>query len=419
LKNPNRKLGRGAKIALAGVALAAVVSTPLMAGAASLGNTPFAVKATNASESKFWGIRPFVKGGSATDPSSTSPTTPPVADPNDPLPRTVSMTIDTRLPGCVADQFNLQIWGGTAGGVQQNAQINWGDGATDEAKDGKTYPHSYSAGTYNLTIDGQLQGLYRNVGDNVASAQNCIKSVDHIGSDSGIFTLKGFLYKAANVTYMAPPPPTVTTLRSLLLDATSFNGKVSDWDVSNVTDFTGTFMNATAFNQPLDNWNMSKATSIADMFYGNSNFNQPLNSWNTSAVTNMSGVFKDAPKFNQPLDRWDTSKVDKGMSIMFEGATSFNQDITGWNVSKVQNFTEMFDGAKAFNQPVGAKWRPIAASQVGSMFADASNFKQDLSSWDFSSIPTSEKRSFAARSAMIAEYLPKGIPVQDGLTGVN
>ena len=419
MKNPNRKLGRGAKLALAGVALAAVVSTPLMAGAASIGNTPFAVKATNASESKFWGIRPFVKGSGSTNTGSgtTNPTTPPTT-PADPAARTVSMTIDTRLPGCTADKFNLQVWGDI--NFLPNARINWGDGTTSDVKNGQTYNHSYTdAKQYDLTIDGRLMGLYRNVDEDVAGAQNCIKSVDHLGSDTGMTLLTGFLYKASNVTYMAPPPPTVTNLRSLLLDATSFNGKVSDWDVSNVTDFTGAFMGATSFNQPIDSWNMGKATIIADMFYGASNFNQPLNSWNISKVTNTSGVFKNAVKFNQPLDNWDTSNVDSHMSIMFEGATAFNQDITGWNVSKVKNFTEMFSGATAFNQPIGAKWKPVAANQVGGMFADARSFKQDLSTWNFSSVPDSEKRSFAARSAMIAEYLPQGIPVQDGLTGVN
>ena len=418
MKKQNRKLSQGAKLLLAGAALAAVVSAPLMAGASNLGTAPFAVKATNTSDSKFWAIKPFLRGGSSSEPGSTDPSTPSTpADPNDLTPRTVAMTIDTSLPGCVPSQFNLQIWGDL--GFTQDAQINWGDGNTTVAKDAKTYAHSYGSGTYDLTIDGRLKGIYRNVNDDVAGAQNCIKSVDHIGSDTGISILKGFLYKASNVTSMAPPPSTVTTLNSLLLGATSFNGKVSDWNVSNVTDFTGTFMGATSFNQPINSWNMGKATIIADMFYGASSFNQPLNGWNTSKVSNMSGVFKDAVKFNQPLDNWDTSNVNSHMSIMFEGATAFDQDISGWNVSKVKNFTEMFSGASSFNQPIGTKWKPVAATQVGGMFADASKFKQDLSSWNFSSVPDSEKRSFAARSAMIAGYLPQGIPVQDGLTGVN
>lgn len=418
MKKQNRKLPQGVKLLLAGAALVAVASAPLMAGAASLGNTPFAVRATNVSDNKFWSIKPFVKGSTSTDPVTTDPSTPVTTAPTDSSPKTIAMTIDTRLPGCVADKFNLQVWGDIK--FFPNAEINWGDGsAVTSVKNGDTYAHSYGSGQYNLTIDGTLMGLYRNIDNNTTGANNCIKSVDHLGSETGMTMLRGFLNKAANVQAVAAPPATVTDYNSMLLGATSFNGNVSDWNTSKVTDFTGMFYGATSFNQSVNSWNMSSATSIANMFYGASSFNQPLNGWTTSKVTNMSGIFKNATAFNQPLSNWDTSNVDKGMSIMFEGATSFNQDISGWNVSKVQNFTEMFSGATAFNQPIGTKWKPTAATQVGSMFADATKFKQDLSSWNFSSVADSEKRSFAARSGMIAEYLPKGIPVQDGLTGVN
>jgi surface protein len=36
--------------------------------------------------------------------------------------------------------------------------------------------------------------------------------------------------------------------------ATSFNGDVSGWDVSNVTDMRAMFFNATSFNQDLSQW---------------------------------------------------------------------------------------------------------------------------------------------------------------------
>ena len=37
---------------------------------------------------------------------------------------------------------------------------------------------------------------------------------------------------------------------------------------------------------------------------------------------------------------------------MFEGATDFNQNISSWDVSKVTNMESMFQGANAFNQPI-------------------------------------------------------------------
>jgi len=417
LKKKNRMLGRRSKIALAGLALAAVVSAPLTAGAANLGTTPFAVKATNVQESKFFAVRPFLKTTGTTDPGSspsTGPTSPPATA--DLAKRTVAMTIDTTLPGCVPDKFNLQVWASI--NFFPNAQINWGDGsAPTTVKNGQTYSHSYGSGSYPLTIDGTLQGLYRNTDTADTGANNCIKSVDHMGNDSGMTLLTGFLYNAKNVQSVSAPPTTVTDYRKMFMGATSFNGDVSNWDTSKVTNFEGMFFNASSFNQPVNSWKVGASSQFGDMFYGASQFNQDLNSWDMSQAQNMGGMFTKAASFNGDITSWSTPKATV-MSSMFDGATVFNRDISNWNTAKVQNFSGMFTDAKAFNQPVG-KWNTTSANQVGLMFMDASLFKQDLSSWDFSSVPTTEKHSFAARSSMIAEYLPKGVPVQESLTGVN
>jgi hypothetical protein len=44
------------------------------------------------------------------------------------------------------------------------------------------------------------------------------------------------------------------------------------------------------------------------------------------------------------------------MGNMFNTAPSFNQDTSNWNVANVIDFTQMFDGASAFNQNLCA-WR--------------------------------------------------------------
>lgn len=473
MKNPNRKLGRGAKIALAGVALAAVVSTPLLAGAASLGNTPFAVKATNTSESKFWGIRPFVKGSGTTTPGSggsTTPTTPPsTTTPTTPTGGIMKLTVDMGLPGCVPSKFQLYLNGPS--GLPATGTLDWGDGSTPAditAQNAGYYKHTYAgSGPRQITIDGKIGGigLRSNWYPDAKDANSCIKGVDSWSDTMGLYSLQSMFLGAANLQYVPSKLPKgitnmeemfsgassfnqdisgwdtstvtdmgylfagaksfnqnlaswntsqVTTMRQLFND-TAFNHDISGWDVSKVTNFQGMFMDDKAFNQPVDKWNMSSATLIDDMFMRTS-FDQPVNSWDTSKVTSMSGVFSGTP-FNQPLDKWDTSKVTR-FSIMFQEAPNFNQDISGWDTSKGKNFSNMFLYATSFNQPVG-KWSTVSANQVGGMFGSASAFKQDLSSWDFRSVFDQEKRGFSSGSSMIAEYLPQGISAQDGLTGNN
>jgi len=40
-------------------------------------------------------------------------------------------------------------------------------------------------------------------------------------------------------------------------DASSFNGDISSWDVSNVTDMAYMFRNASSFNQDIGSWDVS------------------------------------------------------------------------------------------------------------------------------------------------------------------
>ena len=53
----------------------------------------------------------------------------------------------------------------------------------------------------------------------------------------------------------------------------TFNGDLSSWDVSSVTDMSGMFYNATAFNQALSGWCVSLITTEP------SNFDTSATSW--------------------------------------------------------------------------------------------------------------------------------------------
>ena len=80
-------------------------------------------------------------------------------------------------------------------------------------------------------------------------------------------------------------------------------------------------------------------------------FNGDISGWDTSKVTNMKYMFLGATSFNASIGNWDTSKV-KNMKDMFDGATSFNQDISGWDTGQVKDMENMFRGATAFSKDI-------------------------------------------------------------------
>ncbi len=185
----------------------------------------------------------------------------------------------------------------------------------------------------------------------------------------------------------------VTDMSSLFYIST-FNGDISKWNTSSVTNMSNMFRGATKFNQSLNTWTVSKVTNMSNMFRGATAFNQQLNSWNVSSVREMSRMFQDATAFNQSLNSWTVSSVTD-MSHMFRGATAFNQQLNSWNVSSVTDMREMFYKAKAFNQSLKS-WSVAKVRNMSSMFYEAKAFNQQLNSWNVSSVTDMREMFYSA-----------------------
>lgn len=279
-------------------------------------------------------------------------------------PYTMVFTIDTTQPNCDTYLFPAR--------QLSNVRIIWGDSqdAVPVTEDSPT--HTYTErNTYTVKVSGQFQEY----GNYEMTNSNCITTVQKWeGSDTKRLT---YAFRGAtNLTDVEEIPSSATYIANMFMNS-NFNGDISHWDTSNVTNMQYMFQSNPNFNQDISNWDMSNVTTIAGMFQSAYAFNQPIGKWNLSSVETVAYTFNAAYDFNQDLSNWNTSNVTS-MNSVFNSAAAFNQDISGWDTSKVTLMSNAFSGAK--------------------------NFKQDLSKWSLAGSPTSD--GFRTGSAMTAAQSP-------------
>ena len=89
---------------------------------------------------------------------------------------------------------------------------------------------------------------------------------------------------------------------------------------------------------------------MSDSFIDLPAFNQDISPWDMSNVTDMSGTFSSSSSFNQDLSAWEVSNVTK-MGGMFSFASSFNQDLSDWVVDKVIDWNKFSINATTWTAP--------------------------------------------------------------------
>ncbi|NME70896.1 BspA family leucine-rich repeat surface protein [Flammeovirga aprica] len=239
--------------------------------------------------------------------------------------------------------------------------------------------HSYTTAPDTIRIRGEL---------NHFEAPKSIIDVVQWGSTHFTSMSKSF-YDCEKIEKFTatdlPDLSSVTTMKEMFSDATSFNGDLSLWDVSSVTDMSFMFSTALFFNGNISSWDVSSVMRMEWMFRDASSFNGDLSLWDVSSVTTMEGMFSGASSFAGDLSSWNVSSVTDMSDMFCFVSSSFNSDLSTWDVSSVTDMAGMFCFTSSFNSDLSS-WDVSSVTTMMWMFHNATSFNGDLSSWDVSSV---------------------------------
>lgn len=238
-------------------------------------------------------------------------------------PASFIFSIDTSLgDGTVAFQLPLS---GTV-----NFTVDWGDGNSDTitSDTDPAMDHTYaSGGTYDIV----LKGTIGNWNTGTTSDRTKVTDVKQWGINFTSGTFQNFTNLTGDT---ATGNPFVNVLSNFYSGCSTFNGDITDWDVSGVALMNAMFSDALVFNQD-------------------------ISSWNVGSVLSMSGMFNDAALFNQNIGGWDISSVVT-CSFMLSGSglSTANYDalLIGWaaQAPDIQSNVTLSTGPQRTNASLAA-----------------------------------------------------------------
>ncbi|WP_181899492.1 BspA family leucine-rich repeat surface protein [Flagellimonas nanhaiensis] len=196
---------------------------------------------------------------------------------------------------------------GTDGGLVYDYTIDWGDGTVETITTGVSPSHEFtSPGTHTIAINGKFPRIIMSQSPSAAK----LMSIEQWGAIEWESFALAF-QSCQNMMYNATDVP----------------------DLSLVMDLTAMFYNATSFNGNLSNWDVSTIKKMRNMFAYASSFNGDISDWKVDNVETMFGMFAYATEFNQDLGGWNIGNVQEMNSMLDASGLSpenYAKTIIGW-----------------------------------------------------------------------------------------
>jgi len=259
--------------------------------------------------------------------------------------------------------------------------IDWGDGSPLEVSPGLTSnaSHTYTlAGTYQASVCGELTKISWTVAS--TAQRQFLRSIDQWG-DTGA-TEASFSQSDGITAIDGNLSSTITDLSQFLFSADS-NPDLTNFDVSNVTDFSQMFFLSNGVTPNTALWDTSSALTMSNMF-ALSDANPDVTLWDVSNVTNFNSMFENADNAVPNTALWNTSSATD-MADMFLNCALANPDVTLWDVSNVTTFSNIFNGAPSATPDVSL-WNTSSAINMQGMFFGATSATPDVTNWDVSNV---------------------------------
>ena len=150
------------------------------------------------------------------------------------------------------------------GGASGTYTVNWGDGTVSAGVTGDQVHRYAAAGNHTVSISGDFERIH--LGGNSANAKK-LHSIEQWG-DIRWSAMNLAFHAASNMVYNAVDSPnlsSVTDMSGMFSSSSSFNGDISGWDVSSVTDMSYMFLHS-SFNGDISGWDVSSVTDMSYMF---------------------------------------------------------------------------------------------------------------------------------------------------------
>lgn len=132
--------------------------------------------------------------------------------------------------------------------------------------------------------------------------------------------------------------------------------EISQWDVSQMTNFDDLFNQTNITSENIGTWNVSNVTSMAYTFAYCDELNSDLSNWNTGKLQNATQTFLSC-KYSSitGVENWNTTNVTN-MNGMFSMCHAFNRDLSNWDVKNTTSINGMFSDCWALNKDV-SRWK--------------------------------------------------------------